>query len=146
MYHILLPVDTNETRARSQAAFVSTLPAAADSIHVTVLFVFAGAHTDDLPREFKPFEGSPHRIGAVMRAVEHLESAQISVEIMEESTDAADQIHAIAEELTVDLIVLGGRKRSLPEKALFGSVTEEVIRESNVPVVITGTTGIDESG
>jgi nucleotide-binding universal stress UspA family protein len=136
MYQVLVPVDTNEQRALTQAEFVTSLPHAADAVTATVLFVFHG-EIEELPEDLRQF-GSAQRVGAVRRVVEHLEEHDVDVEIRDDSGDSAEDILRTAEEDDVDLIALGGRKRSPAAKAIFGSVSMSVLRNTDRPVVLTG--------
>lgn len=136
MYRVLLPVDTNEDRARAQADYVTSLPSANESIEAYVLFVFT-ENSEDLPKEFQQFK-SATRIGSVRRAIEHLEDHDVDVTVLEESGDTEADILETATEYDVDSIVLGGRKRSPVGKVIFGSVTQSVILEADRPVVVTG--------
>ncbi|WP_226480707.1 universal stress protein [Natrinema amylolyticum] len=136
MHRVLLPVDTNESRALAQADYVKSLPNAAEAVEAYILFVFT-EDSDDLPQEFEKFK-SASRIGSVRRAQESLEEAGVDVTILEDSGDTEDDILEEAEAYDVDSIVLGGRKRSPVGKALFGSTTQGVILRSDRPVVVTG--------
>ncbi len=49
--------------------------------------------------------------------------------------DAREIVHAVAEEVNADLIVMGTHGRRGLSRALLGSVTEEVIRTSTRPVL-----------
>lgn len=49
--------------------------------------------------------------------------------------DAADEIVALATELDPRFVVVGGRNRSVTRQALFGSVSQAVMREVDQPVV-----------
>lgn len=135
MYQVLMPVDADEDRALTQAKFVGSLPDP-DEVRVTVLYVFGA--DDEVPAEWQQFK-SAERVGSVRRAREYLDDVGIEVEILDESGEAAEDIIDEAEELDVDLIVLGGRKRSPAGKVLFGSVTQEVLLNTDRPVVVTGT-------
>lgn len=136
MYRVLLPVDAEESRALAQAAYVISLPDAANAVEVLLLFVFEESAAD-VPDEHKRYNTAT-RVGAVRRAQEHLEEAGVSVDVLEDSGDPAERILAVAEEREPDSIVVGGRKRSAVGKALFGSVAQEVLRGTAVPVVVTG--------
>jgi nucleotide-binding universal stress UspA family protein len=136
MYHVLVPVDTDEERARTQAEFVTDLPDASDSVKATVLFVFHG-EIEEMPENLKQF-GSAQRVGSVKAAVEHLEAHDVTVDIREDSGDSATDIIRTADAADVDLIALGGRKRSPAAKVLLGSVSHDVLTDTDRPVVITG--------
>lgn len=136
MYRILMPVDQSVDRAVSQATFVASLPEAADTVETIVLFVFH-EEGDDLPDELKQFK-SAERIESVRRAREYLEERSVTVRVLDSSGDTVTDILETAEQFDVDSIVVGGRKRSAVGKALFGSVTQSVVLETERPVVVTG--------
>lgn len=134
MYRVLMPVDSNEDRAVTQAEFIASLPED-DDIEVTLLYVFGD---ETVPEEWQRYK-TAERIGSVRRARERLEDAGITVNVLDESGEAATDIIEEADALDVDLIVLGGRKRSPAGKVLFGSVTQRVLLNTDRPVVVTGT-------
>ena len=125
MYHVLIPIDQNEQRATAQAKAVAGLPAAATEVQVTLLHIF----------QDNPSGASVNQVGAVRRAEEVLEEAGVAFSLDEESGSPAEEIVARAEELDVDCICVAGRKRSPTGKALFGSVSQNVILDTKRPVL-----------
>jgi nucleotide-binding universal stress UspA family protein len=136
MYRALLPVDTDEERALAQAEFVAALPNAAISVEAILLFVYHG-ELEAMPENLQRF-GSPQRVGSVRRAIEYLEEHGVDVTIREDSGETAEDIIKTADNEAVDLIVLGGRKRSPASKLLFGSVSQSVLLNTDRPVAVTG--------
>lgn len=130
MYRVLLPIDDNESRALAQANYVSSLPGT-DEVEAIILYVFTDDTKSDVPR-------SVTRVRSVRRATEHLEDSDVDVTVLEDSLETVDNILRNADEYDVDSIVLGGRKRSPAGKAIFGSVTQKVILNTDRPVVVTG--------
>ncbi|MGM0591917.1 MAG: universal stress protein [Halobacteriota archaeon] len=124
MYHIVVGIDDDDERARACAEAVVDLPR--EDTSVTLLHSF----TDN------PSGASATQIHAVRVARARLEDAGIDFEIAETSGNPVDALLEAADEEDADLIVVGGRKRSPAGKALFGSVTQSVILESERPVMV----------
>ncbi|MFB6183769.1 MAG: universal stress protein [Haloarculaceae archaeon] len=133
MYTILVPIDNDENRSQAQAAFVAGLPVNTGEVQVVLTHVLQGAETEapDAMRR-------PDRVETVRDARDVLEDDGYDVDIVEASTPPAKGILELSEDVDADLIVMGGRKRSPTGKALFGSVTQSVILDSDVPVTVTG--------
>lgn len=51
--------------------------------------------------------------------------------------DPAEEILGLADELDPRYVVVGGRKRTPAKQALFGSVSQEIVRKADQPVVTT---------
>jgi nucleotide-binding universal stress UspA family protein len=141
MYQALIPVDDSEERAVAQASYVASLPNAADAVEGHLLYVFEG-DGGDVPDELQPFR-SATRVASVRRARERLTNAGVTVHVLEDSGDSAADIHRAADDVDADCIVMGGRKRSPTRKALFGSVTQSVVLNTDRPVVVTGASVTD---
>jgi nucleotide-binding universal stress UspA family protein len=137
MHRVLLPVHLNVERALSQANFVASLTEEGTNVEAFVLFVFTGRErSPDTPEEMKRFD-SPTRIDAVRRVMDVLDEAGVEYHIQEDSGEVAQDIIDVADSVEADQIVLGGRKRSPAGKILFGSVTQEVLLNTDRPVTVT---------
>jgi len=140
MYEVLVPVDSDLERARAAMEAAASLPKADQAVQVTVLNVEKELDVVDA-------EGGTARSGewydptdfpqSVEQAREFFEDAGISVETRREHADPAESILEVAEELGVDLIVMSGRTRTPAGKVLFGSVTQSVLLNADVPVTVT---------
>ncbi|MFC7235764.1 universal stress protein [Halosegnis marinus] len=120
---VLLAVDDAE-RAASQAAQLLDL-FDGDRLTVWVLHVFG-----------ENAEGSSvSQVEAARRAEERLLDGGAEVTLRGESGDPADRIVAVADELDVDAVCVGGRDRSPTGKALFGSVAQSVMLRTERPVL-----------
>lgn len=126
MYEIVLGIDNNEERALAQAETVADLPGAGEDIHATLFHDFTE----------NPTGASVHQVAAVRRAKERLEEAGISVTLDESSGDPATEILDLADEQDADVVCLAGRKRTPTGKAIFGSVTQEVILSTDRAVLV----------
>lgn len=129
---LLVPVDANEDRALNQAKYVAGLPGVAGDAEVTVLYVFP--HQD--------YKGAPEHdfteVDSAIEAADYLEDEGFAVERVAVGGEVAETILEHADELDVDSIVIGGRKRSGIQKVLLGSTAQDVFRSSERPVTITG--------
>jgi nucleotide-binding universal stress UspA family protein len=128
MVRLLVALDDNLSQARAQINAVESMVETADGAEAYLLHVF-----DDNP------EGaSVHQVEAVRETKDRLEAAGVTVELLESSGDPAGEILRYAEEYDVDQICVGGRKRTPAGKALFGSVTQDVILGTHCPVLVCG--------
>ena len=127
---ILVPIDDDASRVRAQAAAVTSIPGAADAVEVTVLHVFDGRRRAETT--------SVRQLATGRLVYDGLTGAGIRVDTLARAGDPGPEIVRAADELDADLIVLGGRKRSILGTILFGSVSEAVTRATDRPVAITG--------
>jgi len=128
MTHIVLAVDDDEERARLSAENVAELNWD-DDVLVTVLHVF----TNNV-------EGATvSQVGSAREARDVLEEAGIEVELDETSGSPAEQIVDYVEEVGADLVCLAGRSRTPAGKAVFGSVSQSVMLDSEIPVLFCPT-------
>jgi nucleotide-binding universal stress UspA family protein len=135
---VLLPIDGNEDRAVKSAEAVISLPNAAEAVEAVLLNVQKrmdvtgeGAHVSS--DEWYDAEDFP---ASVERAVELLKDAGIAVEKRREHGDPAEEILNTASEIDAGRIIMCGRKRTPVGKVLFGSVTQSVLLNSDVPVTV----------
>lgn len=131
MYRVLVPVDSNTSRALEQARAVAELPAAED-IEATLLRVF-----DDIAASDDTEMIDPTRVYAVTEAQEFLEDAGVTVELRGEVGDSGDRILDVADEIDADVIVMGGPTQSPIGKVVFGSVGQYVLLNADRPVTMT---------
>lgn len=130
MYRVLVPIDTSDERATSQAHAVTSLPNATEEVEAILLHVF-----DD---EDRAEQTAPTQLSAGKGAEEVLKNHGVPVETESVSGDPVEEILDAAEEMHADAIVLGGRKRSTVGTLLFGSVSQAVTLSADLPVTITG--------
>jgi nucleotide-binding universal stress UspA family protein len=70
----------------------------------------------------------------------------LTIKTVVKEGDFAECILATAEELDVDVIVMGSHSRKWLENIVMGSVTEEVLRKTTVPMFIVPTKKREEKG
>lgn len=130
--NLLVPVDRNTERARRQAAYVTALPDAAETVSATVMYVFP--HQD--------YKGAPQHtfeeVESAVAAADHLEDAGIPVERTAVGGEVVRKILDAAEAGAVDGLVVGGRKRSGVQKVLLGSTAQDIMLSADRPVTLTG--------
>jgi nucleotide-binding universal stress UspA family protein len=95
---------------------------------VLVILVDATMHADEIKRE---------ATDALKRAAEQARLAGVPCETIQVEHDYAHQaIVAAAKDKGCDLIVMASHGRSGLSTALLGSVTNDVLRHTNIPVLV----------
>ncbi|MDS0475218.1 universal stress protein [Natrinema sp. 1APR25-10V2] len=144
MYQIVIPIDTDEERAMHAVDYVTDLVAAdgpiddPDELAVTVVNVFEKfTAVDEGSRVTSDELYDPDSVPEAVTTVrDELEDIGIDIEVVRRHGDPADEIIAYADSVDADVLVLPTRKRSPVGKAVFGSVTQEVILETDRPVTV----------
>jgi nucleotide-binding universal stress UspA family protein len=131
MYRILVPVDADTERARGQAEFVDGLPSDVETIEVIITHALTPEEID-APEDATDVD----RVETVGLVRDMLEDRGYSVTLAEGRLPPADGILGLAAEHDADQIVMGSRKRSPTGKVIFGSVAQQVLLESSVPVTV----------
>lgn len=129
MHHVLVPVDTDQNRALTQASFVVDSPLESGDLRVTVTHA-----RKTTGKRLRPID----EIDAVDRVVRVLERENVPVESIGCEIPAAEGILRLIDERDIDQVVMGSHNRSAPAEFIFGSVTKEVFRHTNVPVTVVG--------
>ncbi len=129
MYTIVSGIDNDKQRAAMQARTITDMPMHTDEVEVVLTHSFKD----------NPSGASIAQVSSVQRAQELLEDAGLEV-VLEESgnNDPAAAVLDFADEYEADLIVVAGRKRSPTKKAVFGSVSQEIILSTDRPVLVCG--------
>jgi nucleotide-binding universal stress UspA family protein len=127
MKRILVCVDTDTERAKKQVESITSLPLETKEVEIITYHVFR-AGDDDVKAE---------NLRSVAKVVEALENAGLSSTVTQSNGDATRNILDKAKEVDADVISLAGRKRSPTGKALFGSVTQDVILKADRPVLLS---------
>lgn len=133
MYNVVLAVGDDEDRALDQADFVASLPQAAEEVIAHVVHTLHGEERK-APESMRRAD----RVATVRRALDHFEQHNITAKAQDISEPVADSIIDLADDIDADLIVVGGRKRSPAAKAVLGSVTQQVILNTNRAVTVAG--------
>jgi nucleotide-binding universal stress UspA family protein len=143
MYRVLLPVDADEHRTSEQLETLLALPADPDDLSVTVLHVLEEIDTasdeagtmviEDLNESLSELRDVPE---TVTQVEDRLEAAGIETTRETMVGDPVDGILQVADGIDADAILLGGRKRSPVGKAIFGSISQNVIVETERTVVL----------
>ncbi|PSP50737.1 universal stress protein [Halobacteriales archaeon QH_3_68_24] len=130
MVRLLVALDDRVPAANAQVDAVEDVVSVADEVEAWLLHVFGE----------NPEGASVTQVEAARRASDRLEELGVEVNLLGSSGNPAEEILRYAEEHDVDQICVGGRKRSPAGKALFGSVTQDVILGTDRPVLVCGST------
>lgn len=137
MYEILWAVKEDEP-IESTIESIRSLPGSRSDIVVTILNVFEEFEVSDDTGKVssEPFYDEEDVPDAVRDARAALESVAIDVAVRREHGKPAGVIVEVAEELDVDAIYMGGRKRTAVGKVIFGSVTQAVLLNASRTVTV----------
>ncbi|MBX0297050.1 universal stress protein [Haloarcula nitratireducens] len=115
-----------------------------DEVQVTLLYVFDELESD-LGGTVSMREHSqvPESVTTIR---DELRDSDFQVEALIAEGNPADMIVGVAADRDVDHIVVGGRQRSPAGKVIFGSVTQSVILDSDVPVTVVSVDAEGEGG
>ncbi|MFQ3320210.1 MAG: nucleotide-binding universal stress UspA family protein [Natronomonas sp.] len=126
MYHVVIGIDSEDENLTEKIETVTDLPAAAESVRVTLVHVHDG-------------DGAVESVGAVADALSMLAEANVEATAHGVSGDDATQcLIEAAETLDADLLCIGGRQRSPAGKRRLKRGASEIILRADCPVVIAG--------
>lgn len=125
MYHVAVAVVREDERLFDKLDTVRSLPASPESARVTVV------HISD---------GESETVPSVSKAVRGLENAENAADAhCREGDESAAALVEVADELGVDLLCIGGRRRSPAGKLQLKPGAQEVLLTAPCPVVVAGT-------
>ena len=134
--NVLVPTDGSRAARRAAEQAVEIASASGGRVHALYVMDMGDADFVAAPSDIAETRDRLERKGAeFVEVVEDLASA-VGVECVTEVRTGIpeEEILEYADENGVDLVVMGKRGRSDPDKPLIGSTTERVIAGSDLPV------------
>lgn len=133
MYTLLIPVDSEQESAEYAVEAITEFPG---SDQLTAVILNVQKEFDAPGFDSEEFYDETEFPKSVEIAEDRLRSAGIETTKRREHGDPAEQILEVAAEIDADQIVIGNKKRSPTGKALFGSVTQSVMLDTELPVTV----------
>lgn len=124
MYDIVVGVDTDVDRALAQAEAIAELPGR-EEVRAILLHVVRGSA-----------DGAIEDVESVTEARTELAAADVEVTTETAEGDPAMCILDAAERHDANCICIAGRDRSPTGKAIFGSVTQDVVVGAQRPTLV----------
>lgn len=129
MYQVVLAVDQNVARSMEQARTITKLPGDVDSLSVTIAHSFSYKGPDD----------DIENLESVEEVTSFFDGVGVAYTLQQSQEEPTDFVLKTAEEVDADMICVGSRRRSPTGKALFGSVSQQIILRSEWPILLAGT-------
>jgi len=126
MYTIIIAVDEDVDRALGAAEAMTGLPVDTESVRAVIVHNFSA----------NPTSAPIQQVASVRWARDRIKEADIEIRLEATSGDPAEMILATADDTDADLICLASRKRSPTGKAVFGSVSQDIVLNSEYPVLL----------
>lgn len=136
---ILVPTDGSEQASAAIPHALDLAEKYGATVHALCVVDKAATRQLSPPKAESTLESMVERSEEVTREVEE-RAEEAGVDCVPAVEDGApdDAILDYIDDHDVDLVVIGGRKRSAAGKLLFGSVTQSVALHADVPVTIVG--------
>lgn len=146
MYTVLVPVDGDDDRVDAQLEAVRELAGGDRAVAANILYAreeldFSAEDVDDvavgtLEEGLTDLEELPP---TVSRIAAELREAGVETDVHAATGRPEAAIIDAAERFDADLLVLGARRRSPVGKAVFGSVAQSVLLETDRPAMVVPT-------
>lgn len=139
MYRLLLPIKSERTFTTQRAEYISSLPFTDGEVQVVILHIqpeidMIGSEGSRVSSD-KWYDDEEVPQG-IIQIKEHLEGEGIEVNVIRDHADPAECILETTTTADIDQIVLSVPHRTPVGKALFGSIVQSVILNSDVPVTV----------
>jgi nucleotide-binding universal stress UspA family protein len=136
---ILVPTDGSEQASKAVPHALDLAEKYGATVHALCVVDRAATHQLGPTLAESTQESMRERAEEATRAIaERAEEAGVECVPAVENGAPDDAILDYVDDHGVDLVVIGGRKRSAAGKLLFGSVTQSVALHADVPVTIVG--------
>lgn len=136
---IVIPVDGSEFAERAADRGFEIAAAQGASVHVICVADTGPLGEFKLPGESEPAtEAITSRAASVVESIEKGAPAEVDVTGATPTGSAKTEIIDYAESVGADLIVMGSRGQGGIERLMLGSVTEHVVRVSDIDVLVHG--------
>ncbi|MFC6733411.1 MULTISPECIES: universal stress protein [unclassified Haladaptatus] len=135
--HILLPTDGSEGTERAVENAIDLAKTYGASLHVLYAVEFTGLDLLEELNVERFLEELEARGAKLLEDVEvRAEDAGVTTVTTMVRDDPRDGILTYIEENDIDLVVMGTHGRSGLSRLLLGSVTDRIVREADVPVLV----------